>query len=102
LGFVFAGDENPDSAGAVDGLNLYIYVGNNPLKYIDQTGQVKVYPMDGGEPHELDVLSPIEGTYRSDNLFDFPESYEKTKPSTAPAESGFIHLVSQGARYLAP
>jgi hypothetical protein len=33
--------------------------------------------MDGGEPHELDVLSPIEGTYRSDNLFDFPESYEK-------------------------
>jgi hypothetical protein len=47
---------------------LYIYVGNNPLKYIDPTGQVKVYPMDGGEPHELDVLSPIEGTYRSDNL----------------------------------
>jgi hypothetical protein len=25
----------------------------------------------------LDVLSPIEGTYRSDNLFDFPESYER-------------------------
>ncbi|SSC07737.1 RHS repeat-associated core domain-containing protein [bacterium endosymbiont of Bathymodiolus sp. 5 South] len=29
---------SPDSAGAVDGLNLYIYVGNNPLKYIDPTG----------------------------------------------------------------
>jgi hypothetical protein len=26
----------------------------------------------------------------------------KFKPSTAPAESGLIHLVSQGARYLAP
>jgi hypothetical protein len=48
-----------------DGLNLYVYVDNNPLKYIDPTGHVKVYPMDGGEPHELDVLSPIEGTYRS-------------------------------------
>ena len=68
---------SPDSAGAVDGLNLYVYVGNNPLKYIDPTGHVKVYPMDGGEPYELDVLSPIEGTYRGDNLFDFPESYER-------------------------
>jgi hypothetical protein len=27
-----------DSAGAVDGLNLYVYVDNNPLKYIDPTG----------------------------------------------------------------
>jgi RHS repeat-associated protein len=26
---------SPDSAGAVDGLNLYVYVGNNPLKYRD-------------------------------------------------------------------
>ncbi|CAC9533662.1 Putative insecticidal toxin complex [uncultured Gammaproteobacteria bacterium] len=29
---------SPDSAGAVDGLNLYVYVGNNPLKYTDPTG----------------------------------------------------------------
>jgi uncharacterized protein RhaS with RHS repeats len=29
---------SPDSAGAVDGLNLYVYVDNNPLKYIDPTG----------------------------------------------------------------
>jgi hypothetical protein len=53
---------------------------NNPLKYIDPTGHVKVHPIDGGKPRELDVLSPIEGTYRSDNLFDFPESYERLKP----------------------
>ncbi|CAC9650512.1 hypothetical protein [uncultured Gammaproteobacteria bacterium] len=32
---------SPDSAGAVDGLNLYAYVGNNPLKYVDPTGHVK-------------------------------------------------------------
>jgi RHS repeat-associated protein len=29
---------SPDSAGAVDGLNLYVYVDNNPLKYTDPTG----------------------------------------------------------------
>ncbi|SSC08958.1 RHS repeat domain-containing protein [bacterium endosymbiont of Bathymodiolus sp. 5 South] len=32
---------SPDSAGAVDGLNLYVYVANNPLKYRDPTGHVK-------------------------------------------------------------
>jgi hypothetical protein len=37
---------SPDSAGAVDGLNLYVYVDNNPLKYIDLTGHVKVSPAD--------------------------------------------------------
>jgi protein associated with RNAse G/E len=37
-------------------------VDNNPLKYIDPTGHVKVYPMDGGEPHELDVLTSDEGS----------------------------------------
>jgi RHS repeat-associated protein len=29
---------SPDAAGAIDGLNLYVYVGNNPLKYIDPIG----------------------------------------------------------------
>ena len=33
---------NPDVAGAVDGLNLYVYVENNPLKYMDPTGNDKV------------------------------------------------------------
>ncbi|CAB5497900.1 Putative toxin subunit [Bathymodiolus thermophilus thioautotrophic gill symbiont] len=31
---------SPDSAGSVNGLNLYVYVGNNPLKYIDPTGHI--------------------------------------------------------------
>jgi hypothetical protein len=33
---------SPDATGAVDGLNLYVYVGNNPLKYTDPTGYVVV------------------------------------------------------------
>ncbi|WP_241502550.1 RHS repeat-associated core domain-containing protein, partial [Bathymodiolus azoricus thioautotrophic gill symbiont] len=69
---------SPDSAGAVDSLNLYIYVGNNPLKYTDPTGNVKVYPPNTSLPHyEIDVLSPIEGAYQNNNLFYFPESYER-------------------------
>ncbi len=35
---------SPDSARAIEGLNLYVYVGNNPLKYIDPTGHVKETP----------------------------------------------------------
>ncbi|VVM27430.1 hypothetical protein BSPWISOXPB_10402 [uncultured Gammaproteobacteria bacterium] len=35
---------SPDSAGVIAGLNLYVYVGNNPLKYIDPTGHVKKTP----------------------------------------------------------
>ncbi|MBA5248762.1 MAG: RHS repeat-associated core domain-containing protein, partial [Gammaproteobacteria bacterium] len=35
---------SPDSAGTATGLNLYVYVGNNPLKYTDPTGHVKETP----------------------------------------------------------
>ncbi|MDR6916149.1 insecticidal toxin complex protein TccC [Pseudomonas sp. 3296] len=30
-----------DPAGAADGLNLYQFVGNNPLRYVDHTGETK-------------------------------------------------------------
>ncbi len=35
---------SPDSVGAIAGLNLYVYVDNNPLKYIDPTGHGKETP----------------------------------------------------------
>ena len=34
----------PDAAGASADLNLYVYVGNNPLKYRDPTGHMKKTP----------------------------------------------------------
>jgi hypothetical protein len=47
-------------------LNLYVYVSNNPLKYIDPAGHVKVYPVNMSLPHdEIDILSPIKGTYQN-------------------------------------
>jgi hypothetical protein len=50
-------------------LNLYVYVDNNPLKYIDPTGHVKVIPADISlADYEIDVLSPIEGTFASSVL----------------------------------
>jgi RHS repeat-associated protein len=32
---------NPDPAGTIDGLNLYAFVGGNPVTYIDDTGNAK-------------------------------------------------------------
>jgi hypothetical protein len=40
------GTKSPDSAGAADGLNLYVYVGNNPLKYRDPTGHFPLVSWD--------------------------------------------------------
>jgi RHS repeat-associated protein len=37
---------SPDSAGAVDDLNLYVYVDNNPLKYRDPTGHFPLISWD--------------------------------------------------------
>jgi hypothetical protein len=34
------------NAGAIDGLNLYVYVGNNPLKYIDPIGHFPLISWD--------------------------------------------------------
>ncbi|CAC9640383.1 RHS repeat-associated core domain-containing protein [bacterium endosymbiont of Bathymodiolus sp. 5 South] len=74
---------SPDSVGAADGLNLYVYVGNNPLKYVDPTGHVKVYEIeDRGEFRELDILSPIiSAPYDNDNLFHFPAAYQRLEES---------------------
>jgi hypothetical protein len=55
---------SPDSQGA-DGLNLYVYVGNNPLKYIDPTGRVKV--VDGKE-RALILNAPL---LFSDSMINF-------------------------------
>ena len=76
----------PDSAGAIDGLNLYVCVGNNPLKYRDPTGHVKVYEGNNFNReegfYELDVLGPAINTlHHNDNLFHFPAAYQRLEES---------------------
>jgi hypothetical protein len=83
----------------VDGLNLYVYVSNNPLKYIDPAGHVKVYPVNMSLPHdEIDILSPIKGTYQNNNLFYFPEAYERLENIVAfLLHLGFISTRNDGS-----
>jgi hypothetical protein len=91
---------SPDSAGAVDSLNLYIYVGNNPLKYTDPTGNVKVYPPNTSLPHyEIDALSPIEGAYQNNNLFYFPESYERLENIVKAYPTDKFNLIDDNTRF---
>jgi len=69
---------SPDSAGTVDGLNLYVYVDNNPLKYLDPTGHATVltFPYMGSS-YEFDVLSPINQTFQGGNLFNSHAAYQR-------------------------
>jgi RHS repeat-associated protein len=97
---------SPDSAGAVDGLNLYVYVGNNPLKYIDPTGHVRVYPIDRkvhSNRHlpynEIDILSPIEGTYQNSHLFYFPESYERLENIVKAYPTDKFNLIDANTKF---
>ena len=92
---------SPDSAGAVDSLNLYIYVGNNPLKYTDPTGYVQVIPVDMRPPYgEIDVLSPIEGTYQNNNLFYFPEAYERLENIVRTYPADKLNLLNNNTEFL--
>ncbi|MBA5249016.1 MAG: RHS repeat-associated core domain-containing protein [Gammaproteobacteria bacterium] len=77
---------SPDSAGAVDGLNLYVYVSNNPLKYLDPTGHVKVFKFSDREQenelYELNILNPVSHDNRlfpvsEENLIHFPEGSQR-------------------------
>ncbi|CAC9435133.1 hypothetical protein [uncultured Gammaproteobacteria bacterium] len=92
---------SPDATGVVDGLNLYVYVDNNPLKYIDPTGHVKVITADINlENYEIDVLSPIEGTYQNNNLFHFPESYERLENIVRTYPANKLNLLDTNTEFL--
>ncbi len=53
---------NPDPAEAVDGLNLYAMVGNNPLTFVDMDGRVKVEAEIGAETKTEEKTSIISAT----------------------------------------
>ena len=50
---------SPDPLGPVDGLNLYRFVRNNPMRFVDPDG------LESGEPKDI-VRGPIESRDRVD------------------------------------
>jgi insecticidal toxin complex protein TccC len=54
---------NPDPAGAVDGLNLYGFLGNSPVARVDRDGRVG---------------SPVSSLFKDDSLASLPESLLET------------------------
>jgi RHS repeat-associated protein len=76
-----------DPAGLVDGLNLYCYVGDNPIALIDATGT------QSGEPEispGLDVTYHMQGydvTYYASEGYEVPHYIFEPLDPSAPAES---------------
>jgi RHS repeat-associated protein len=63
----------PDAAGAGADLSLYVYVGNNPLKYRDPTGHMKKTPEQEaveegavGGVNNIETARPIPRKYKID------------------------------------
>ena len=52
---------NADPAGAVDGLNLFCFVGNNPVRFIDKKGHSKEDPSKKSD-HSMDIASAATAT----------------------------------------
>jgi hypothetical protein len=50
---------SPDATGAVDGLNLYVYVGNNPLKYTIKNSVLAFNKLSLSAGYALTILSSL-------------------------------------------
>lgn len=68
---------NPDPAGDVNGLNLFMIVGNNPIGFIDSDGRMlrRSNQINSNEPHE----GGIDAQKNSSNVVAFPASAPSAK-----------------------
>ncbi|MBV7556433.1 type IV secretion protein Rhs [Pseudomonas sp. PDM28] len=102
---------NPDPAGAVDGLNLYGFVGNSPVSFTDGDGRVRVsveeFRKAGGvlrTKKELaedarrafwgDVRQGLQGSIIGNNEGDSdPDDTESTQPQPQPTTVAPVSLI---------
>jgi insecticidal toxin complex protein TccC len=85
-----------DPAGDVDGLNLYAFVGNNPLAYVDDTGETKT-PAENRRliVGQLEYLSAVNRQMtRLEQQFD---SLAHPRDFRANLLKNFIHLSGRAA-----
>ncbi|AEA66851.1 MULTISPECIES: RHS repeat-associated core domain-containing protein [Pseudomonas] len=77
---------SPDPAGAVDGLNLYCMVGNNPLRFVDHQGLVLV----DAQGRDIDPFewTQRDGHERSKKMM-LPPPTKRTKQSAQMHGEGF-------------
>ncbi|UVM62173.1 RHS repeat domain-containing protein [Pseudomonas sp. B21-010] len=68
---------SPDPAGAIDGLNLYCMVGNNPMRYVDHQGLV----LNDAQGKEIDPVewTKQDGEERSKKMLTPPSPVKKGK-----------------------
>ncbi|AYQ56387.1 hypothetical protein MS2017_0654 [Bathymodiolus thermophilus thioautotrophic gill symbiont] len=68
---------SPDSTGTVNGLNLYTYVSNNPLKYIDPTGHVRT--IAGQENTEEGAVGGVSNVETRANTEEYAQTSKATQ-----------------------
>ena len=96
---------SPDPAGAVDGLNLYGMVGNNPLRYTDPYGHAKedsnIKEEIAAYPNILSTVNNRVGTLNY-QLYNSMSTKDVTKRVfQAYAYNAFKNLISLGAGFVA-
>jgi insecticidal toxin complex protein TccC len=84
---------NPDPLGAVDGLNLYRMVGNNPMNFVDDTGGIKTQAPQPPQQTTISIgsaspsrTSSIAGSTMSLSGPELVDNPRENPPGTLPPE----------------
>jgi hypothetical protein len=86
---------SPDAVGSVDGLNLYVYVDNNPLKYLDLTGHGKEEAVEEGAVggvNNVETEKPAPRKYRIDRVALSHDSSKEMRKIQQKIDSVFVAL----------
>ena len=70
---------SPDPAGAIDGLNLYCMVGNNPVRFVDHQGLMRDEDIQEfarwGRSRSQEIMNSSVGNFENPSM---PDNYDKS------------------------